>query len=180
MTRSFQLMATCIRFCVSFRKKIKEVNSGISQWPLRSQRAICVYFSKVLSNIEKFWSFIDVDATMTFLKRIRCYDGIILALEKSWRGPIFTLLWFRREVSLFIVWFPLFLEDEDENMKKRVLLRTVPLLGYHAIYDIMRSIYDNSEEAEAFVNELCPGFLRYYGENAVWVALNLWSDLHFF
>ncbi|RCN51714.1 DEAD/DEAH box helicase [Ancylostoma caninum] len=95
-------------------------------------------FSKVLSNIEQFWNFIDVDVTMAFLKNIPCYNDVISALEKSWR------------------------EDEEENTKKRVLLRTVPLFGYHAIYDLMCSIYDNSEKAAAFVNELCPDFPRYY------------------
>ncbi|KIH62170.1 hypothetical protein ANCDUO_07549 [Ancylostoma duodenale] len=72
---------------------------------------------------------------MAFLKKISCYDDVISALERK---------------------------EEDENTKKRVLLRTVPLFGYHALYDLMRSIYDNSEKAAAFINELCPDFLRYY------------------
>ncbi|CAJ0601549.1 unnamed protein product [Cylicocyclus nassatus] len=95
-------------------------------------------FSKVLSNVDQFLEFLDVDSTINFLKKISTYILITSTLEKSWR------------------------EDEALEIKKKMVLKTIPLLGYYAIYDLLRPMYDVSEEAKTFVNRLYPNFLRYY------------------
>ncbi|ETN82980.1 hypothetical protein NECAME_07634 [Necator americanus] len=136
----------------------------VSEKDTRSQ------FGKVLSNFEQFWTHINADTTMAFLKKIPCYDNIIMNIERSWRGSVviynvILLMFYNSALHI--------LGDEEEDTKKRIVLRTIPLLGSNAIYDLMRSIYDNSEKAAAFVDQLHPCFLRYYGLNVVHVVLLL-------
>ncbi|KAK5970215.1 hypothetical protein GCK32_000933 [Trichostrongylus colubriformis] len=104
----------------------------VSEKDTRSQ------FSKVLLKLDDFWTYLDVNKTLEFLKGIHYYNAVTTRIEKSLE------------------------EVEDVSTKKRVVLRTVPLLGDNAIYDLMRSIYYNSDESAAFVNELHPNFLRFY------------------
>ncbi|KAK6020668.1 helicase protein, partial [Ostertagia ostertagi] len=94
--------------------------------------------AKCFLKLEEFWAHLDVDKTLEFLKGIQYYNTVTSRIEKSLEGV------------------------EDIPTKKRVVLRTVPLLGDNAIYDLMRSIYYNSEQSAEFVDKLHPNFLRFY------------------
>ena len=64
-------------------------------------------------------------------------------------------------------------ETEDEDFIKKLILRTVPMLGESSAYDIMFSIHENTsnnlnEEAKTFIENVLQlkrgGFKAFYGE----------------
>ncbi|KAJ1363457.1 ATP-dependent RNA helicase dbp2, partial [Parelaphostrongylus tenuis] len=95
-------------------------------------------FRLVLSNLDDFWTHLNVESTITFFKKMKCYGPVISRLELGLEGV------------------------QDESTKKKLVLRIIPMVGANAVTDLMRSIYDNSEKAAAFVNKLRPDFLRFY------------------
>ncbi|VDL78218.1 unnamed protein product [Nippostrongylus brasiliensis] len=95
-------------------------------------------FNKVLFYLDEFWKHLDVEVTLEYLKKIRYYENVTSRIERSLEGV------------------------EDVATKKRLVLRTIPLLGANAIYDLMRSIYYNSDESKEFVEKLHPNFLKFY------------------
>ncbi|KAK6014378.1 hypothetical protein OSTOST_20239 [Ostertagia ostertagi] len=126
------LYDTILHYLATVDAELHSTLCCVSEKDSRSQ------FSKVLLKLEEFWAHLDVDKTLEFLKGIQYYNTVTSRIEKS-------------------------LEDvEDIPTKKRVVLRTVPLLGDNAIYDLMRSIYHNSDQSADFVNKLHPNFLRFY------------------
>ncbi|WKY07596.1 hypothetical protein Q1695_007227 [Nippostrongylus brasiliensis] len=95
-------------------------------------------FNKVLFYLDEFWKHLDVEVTLEYLKKIRYYENVTSRIERSLEGV------------------------EDVATKKRLVLRTIPLLGANAIYDLMRSIYYNSDKSKDFVEKLHPNFLKFY------------------
>ncbi|VDO34379.1 unnamed protein product [Heligmosomoides polygyrus] len=126
------LYDTILHYLSSVDPDLQSVLCCVSEEDSRSQ------FSKVLLYLEDFWAYLDVDAVLIFFKGIQFYSFMTSRIEKSLEGI------------------------EDDSVKKRVILRTLPLLGNEAIYDLMRAIYDHSEKSADFVNRLHPGFLRFY------------------
>nr|CDJ85950.1 Restriction endonuclease and DNA RNA helicase domain containing protein [Haemonchus contortus]CDJ90283.1 Restriction endonuclease and DNA RNA helicase domain containing protein [Haemonchus contortus] len=123
---------TILHYLSTVDVELHSILCCISEKDSRSQ------FSKVLLKLEEFRTYLDVDKTLEFLKGIRYYREVVSRIEKSLEGV------------------------DDITTKKRLVLRTIPLLGDNAIYDLMRSIYYNSEQSTEFVNKLHPNFLRFY------------------
>ncbi|EFP08965.1 hypothetical protein CRE_17661 [Caenorhabditis remanei] len=111
-------------------------------------------FSTILNNLDGFLRYSDPETILRYLDCYPHYTDVVIALRREIEQN-------RND------------ETEDEDFIKKLILRTVPMLGESSAYDIMFSIHENTsnnlnEEAKTFIENVLQlkrgGFKAFYGE----------------
>lgn len=109
-------------------------------------------FSTILNNLEGFLRYSDPETVLRYLDCYPQYKDVVIALRREIEQN-------RND------------EIEDEDFIKKLILRTVPMLGESSAYDIMYSIHENTsnnlnEEAKSFIERVLQlkrgGFKAFY------------------
>ncbi|KAF1757279.1 hypothetical protein GCK72_013734 [Caenorhabditis remanei] len=109
-------------------------------------------FSTILNNLDGFLRYSDPETILRYLDCYPHYTDVVIALRREIEQN-------RND------------ETEDEDFIKKLILRTVPMLGESSAYDIMFSIHENTsnnlnEEAKTFIENVLQlkrrGFKAFY------------------